>query len=183
MTSLRKPRADSVLRNLPDEVQDELVRRLVDEGEGYAKVKAWLFEEHKVTVSIGAIGNYWYSDCIRFKLTRARAAADGVKEALHAARPDFDRAAAGAIAQRVFELAASPAMDAGELVKLVGALNDTRRIEAKLEEIELSKRRVALLEEKAEADRRLLERAAGEAKSGGLTPATLEEMERRAKIL
>ena len=85
--------------------------------------------------------------------TKARAAADSVKDALHDARPDFDKAAAGALAQRVFELAAAPGVAAADLTKLIAALNDTRRLEAKFDELAISKRKLELLEKKAaEAD-------------------------------
>ena len=182
--SLRKTRSDAVLRNLPDEVRDELVRRLVDEGQSYAEARDWLAAEHRVNVSLGTLGAFWYSDCVRVKLTKARAAADSVKDALHDARPDFDKAAAGALAQRVFELAAAPGVAAADLTKLIAALNDTRRLEAKFEELELAKRRVGLLEQKqAEAKAKLNEALAKGAGKGGLSAEALKLIEEAAKVL
>lgn len=181
--SLRKPRADAVLRNLPEVVHADLVHGLVVERWGYKEAREWLKKEHGVTTSIGALGAFWGSDCLTFKLSRARSAAASVKESLAKARPDFDTATIGLISQRAFELMAEPDADAGALAKLVGAINDAHRVDIKREELGLSRRRVALLEEKAEAMRKVLERATSEAKSGGITAATLEEMERKAKIL
>lgn len=181
--SLRKPRPDAVLRNLPDPVHAELVRRLVEEGEGYASVRDWLAAEHAVKTSLGALTAFWYSDCVPVKLTRARAAADGVKEALTAAAPDFDRAAAGALSQRVFELAAAPGVDAGELAKLLGALNDAHRVAIKRDEVALAQRRVRLLEEAAASAKAKLTEALAKGAKGGLSAESLKLIEEAAKVL
>ena len=181
--SLRKPRSDARLRNLPEELRDELVRRLVVEGERYADVRDWLAKEHAVKTSVGALSEFWNSDCVRVKFLRAKGTADTVKGDLAAAGGDFGEAAVNALSQRVFELAIAPGVDAEEVATLVRAITAHRRVENQSASLELANRRIRLLEEKAEADRKVLERAAAEAKSGGLTAATLEEMERRAKIL
>lgn len=181
--SFKKPRADAVLRNLPEAVHADLVRLLVEEGMSYRDVKDWLKETHKIDTSLGALSSFWNTDCLSYKLTKAKEAADLVRVEVSKARPDFDEATLGLISQRAFELIAAPGTSADELAKLIGAINDARRVDMKREELALGARRVKLLEEKAEADRRLVERASNEAKSGGITAATLEEMERRAKIL
>lgn len=181
--SLRKPRADAVLRNLPEVVHADLVHGLVVERWGYKEAREWLKKEHGVTTSIGALCDFWNSDCVRFKLLRAKNTADSLKGDLANAGGDFGEAAVNALSQRVFELAIAPGVDADEVATLVRAITAHRRVENQSASLELANRRIRLLEEKAEADRKVLERAASEAKSGGLTAATLEEMERRAKIL
>lgn len=183
MSSLRKPRADAVLRNLPEVVHADLVRVLVVEGMSLVDAKDWLWTEHKVKTSTGALSEFWRTDCVRIKYLNARNVAESVTRDLRASGTEFAASAIDALSQRVFELAIAPGVDADEVATLVRAITAHRRVENQSAALTLANRRVTLLEEKAEADRKVLERAVGEAKSGGLTAATLEEMERRAKIL
>ena len=164
--SLRKPRSDARLRNLPEELRDELVRRLVIEGERYADVRDWLAKEHDVKTSTGALSEFWNTDCLSFKLSRARTAADAVKDQLTAARPDFDKATIGLISQRAFELIAAPGASADDVARLIGAINDAHRVDLKREELTISKAKLKLLQDKAS----LADKAKGELENVKLTP-------------
>ena len=163
--SFKKPRADAVLRNLPEAVHADLVHMLVVENEGYKEVQAWLAKEHGVKTSMGALAAFWNTDCLSFKLTRAKSAADTVRDQLTSARPDFDKATIGLISQRAFELMASPGASADEVAKLIGAINDAHRVDLKREDLAISKAKLKLLQDKAA----LADKAKGELENPKLT--------------
>lgn len=77
----RKPRADSVLRNLPRPIYAELMRLLVD-GMGYEDAKSWLKKEHNVDTNVASLGEFWKTDVADFKLNCQKAMQDSLSDAL-----------------------------------------------------------------------------------------------------
>lgn len=166
--SARKTRADAILKNLPDALQEELfqlLRRNTQE-----KVIAWLKERHGVSTSAGALSEFWgwYQRCGSLK----QAATFADQLALQFAKmPQLNLAAeqAAAITQTVFELQAAQDRDP----KLFFALRKSQRDSKKLQ---LDERKVQILEAKAAA----ADKAAGIAGDEALTP---EQKERRIKAV
>jgi hypothetical protein len=172
MSAAQKARGDSVLKTLPDALQEELwqlCRRVP-----YAKARAWLKEKHGIETSETALSKFftWYSR--QGWLRQSSTFGDHLKGALEA-DPEFagKAAAAAKAAGHAFEIMA--AMDRDP--KLYVAL---RRDEREREKLRQSGQRLDLLIKKAALVDELKNASA---QPGGLTPEVLARIEQEAKLL
>lgn len=153
----RKPRSDSKLKLLPDEVQETLWRLLntpVDEEGRPAPVKeggkpmrmedalAWLRDTHSVDSSLGALSDWysWYG--LRQRTERARARAEQATLEFARENPEVDSTDLERLGQMVFT---AETIEGGDIKAYVALMN----LRLKQKDQELDERRVALLEEKA----------------------------------
>jgi hypothetical protein len=163
----RKPRADSVLKTLPDALQENLFQQL--RHNTLEKVQAWLAEKHEVKTSTAALSTFWawYQSS---SLKPAAAFADSLAKQIEK-MPELALKAeqATAITQTVFELQAAQDRDP----KLFLALGNAR---LKREKLKLDERKVRILEAKAA----LADKAQEVADNKSLTEA--EQLQRYRQI-
>lgn len=122
----RKPRADSVLKTLPDALQETLFQML--RHNTLEKVQAWLAEKHEVKTSTAALSTFWawYQSS---SLKPAAAFADSLAKQM-AKMPELALKAeqASQITQTVFELQAAQDRDPKLFFALARQRHDTRRL-------------------------------------------------------
>lgn len=180
--SFSKPRTDAVLRNLSEVVHTDLVRGLVVENWSYKQAKSWLETTHQVKTSLGALSEFWRTDCVRIKFLSARRAADDAKEYMKDSGEEFAAKAIDNLSQKVFELSLAPGVDADEVATLVRAITAHRRVENQSTALTLANRRVTLLESNAVQAKAKLAEALGDGK-GGMSAEALKRIEEAANLL
>lgn len=165
--STRKPRADAVLKSLPDALQAELFQQL--RRHTLEKVQAWLASEHGVKTSAAALSTFWQwyqSWSLQPQAQFAQALAKQFEK-----MPELAGQAEkiSAITQTALEIKAAQDQDP----KLFLALAKARRDTAKLA---LDERKLRLLEAKAaQAD-------AAKAVTGDETLTEAEQLQRLRQI-
>jgi hypothetical protein len=111
---MKKPRADSILLNLPEEQQAQLADWLLS-GVPYHQAREMVAKDFKVEVrSLNAFSKFWQSVCAPHLLSRrARAVETADAVAAEAAKTPgrFDQATIDALKQKAFEQAISPGAD------------------------------------------------------------------------
>ena len=145
----RKPRADAKLKSLPPEQKAELTDWLASENVSYAEARERLAKRFGVSTSVGALQDFYSSECFGLRNRHARDVADELKTQLLDSPELFDEATIGAVSQRAFELAVARDADVDELATLVKMIGDSAKLRLKAQELKLSERRVAILEKKA----------------------------------
>lgn len=172
MSSTKKPRSDSKVAGLAPEIRAEVARRLGEANESYKLVAAWLKEEHGVTVSEGALCN-WYSIS---RWTTHRASAREFAQEIKAtatAQGDYDAATLALIQERAYIMASTQGADIGDLATLAGIIGDSAKLRIKEREVALTERRVVLLEKKA---------AQADAAEGIIKDGDLNETEKAQRL-
>jgi hypothetical protein len=172
-------RSDAKLKNLPQDVQEDLWRMRNPE-EGGEKVKfedilVWLKSTHGMSSSLGALSEFYSWQRLRKRMDRAKSRSEQVRDELSAdpslTAEDLERAA-----QFTFT---SEAMEGGNVKSYVMLA----RLRLQAVKLEQEGRKLAIFEAKA---RRLdeIEAKAKEIKAGGgLTAETLEMLENQLKLL
>ncbi|MGE9271133.1 MAG: hypothetical protein ACQKBU_10055 [Verrucomicrobiales bacterium] len=145
----RKIRGDSVLDNLPLEQFTALRDWFALENLTYEKAKERLAEEFGVETSPASLMAFYRRHCVGFKHRKARDFAAEVGKVFRESENNFDDATINLIEQRAFEQAAANEADIDDLVALAKILGDTRKLALQREKLEIEKRRVTLLEQKA----------------------------------
>jgi hypothetical protein len=147
----RKPRADSKLRTLPPDQRTALTDWLVEEGISYAEARERLAARYGVKTSLGAISDYWQTECFSLRYRAARSAADRIVETMREGdgATAFDEATLHAVGQRAFELAVARDADISGLTTLIKVIGDSAKLQIARERLEIDKRKVAVLEAKA----------------------------------
>ena len=135
----RKPRADAKLRNMPPNQRTALADWLVDGGLSYAEAKVKLASVYRVKTSIGAIANFYATECWNLRFRQAKGEADRVKELIAEEHPDFDKATLAALSQRVFDMSIAKDGSPKDILTLATVIGDSRRLE--IEEKKLKLRR------------------------------------------
>lgn len=177
---MRKPRSDSKLDALDVDQQRQLCEWLLTPGLSYENIKALVFEKFNTSTSGHALTSFYQSYVGAYVLERRRRAvglAQEVGTELKRQPGQFSQVTIDALEQKAFELAQNPMVDPKE-VKAIFSLVLKARDQS------LDERRVALLEKKSDAFDRA-QAALREAKSskGGVTPETLERIERELNLL
>lgn len=180
--SLKKPRSDAKLLNLPEEQQAQLAEWLLS-GVPYHAARATVAKEFGVTCSLAALSGFYQVVCVPALLKRRSQAVQAAQEiAQEATRTPghMDAATVDAIRQKAFELAISPSAAAKDVKALFMLLQKAQDQKLKEQQIALESRRVAILESKLAQ----VQAAVSEAKAaGGITAETLAKIEAAAKIL
>ena len=178
---MRKRRADSKLHSLPEGTQ-RAIHALQEEGMTIEDIRSHLMMPEDeggfgITVSMGALSEflrYWRSKVWRENLRQATVTADEVvKDGLGEASEQMDEAIMAGLREWTLDAIVSRNMDPKDAKSIIGLILKGRQQQ-------IDERKVALLEKKAAfAD----EVANAVASPGGLTAETLEEIERKAKLL
>lgn len=181
--SEKKPRADAKLKNLSDQQQEDLWRCLhPSEGEDR---KPMTLEEaqgevplrYGFTVSLSALSEWrsWYALKRRTESTLSRI--DQAQEELRKADPNVSAEKLEQLGQMIFT---AESIEGGQVKAFVALMRERSR----REELEINKRKLALLEDAARQAKAKLEAAMTAAKSGGgLTPEALKQIEEAAGLL
>jgi hypothetical protein len=145
----RKKRSDSKLDALPPHQKKMLRDWLVDENLSYEKARDRLSQDFNVETSVGALSQFYATQCFALRFSQAKSFAEQVEKELLTADPTFDRVTLALIKQKAFERAAAKNGDIDELAKLAMIIGDSQRITLKQREVSISERRITLLEQKA----------------------------------
>jgi hypothetical protein len=148
MPSTKKPRSDSKVAGLAPEIRAEVARRLGEANESYKDVAAWLKAEHGVTVSDGALCNWYSVHSWSQNAATARQFAEQVK-AESKAQGNYDAATLALVQERAYIMARTQGADVNALATLAGIIGDSAKLRLKEREVALTERRVVLLEKKA----------------------------------
>jgi hypothetical protein len=174
-TTERKTRSDSKLDALPKARVAELRDGLLG-GWRYDDARAWLQSECKLSCSLGAFTAFYKRHCAPILRDRRQLAALKAETITAGAGTDWDAASMERLRQMVFEFMADPNADIEATERMFKLLLKSR-------DQEMDARRLRLLEAKA-AKLDELEAKAKEIKAGGgLTPETLEMLEKQLKLL
>lgn len=164
-----KPRSDSKIAALGPAVRSELARMLGEDNISYKDAAAWLKAEHGVKVSVGAVCN-WYS--VHSWKASAQSAREFAAEitAHGQIEGSYDAATLALVQERAYIMARTKGADVQELATLAKIIGDSAKLRMKEKELELSARKVALLEKKAQQ----ADAAEGVTRDETLTPAQRE---------
>lgn len=169
----RKPRSDSKLAALTPSVREELLSWLGQANVSYEEAAILLRERHEVKVSTSALCEWYARHGFQLRAEQARSVAETAAEELAAGPDKFDEATMAMIRQKLFERALAKNGDVAELATLAKIMGDSAKLRIKEKELELSARRVALLEKKA---------AQADQAKGVVENQTLTAAEREAKL-
>lgn len=154
----RKHRADSNLKTLPEELQEEIITRLNAKGGSYKAITEWLRAEMDVPTSIGALSEFYSWRTLRSQVREAESDTQSLQEALSASEFGLSSGQIQELGNLMFITKATKQADAKTFVAMAKLLIQKQKLE-------VDSRKVALLEQKAaQADA-----AAGIAKDGTLT--------------
>lgn len=187
----RKPRSDSKLDAMPESRVLEL-RDMLMAGASHRNVLDWLAVECGVSVSPSALTSFYRRHCSplvrerrKFSVVKAEAFGDAMLKDPQA----WDEKIIEKVKQRAFEfLEPDGNADPKAMTKLLDSIVKARKQEFteenQREKVQLEKRRLALMEEKAaEAKAKILALTTNAKSKGGLTPETLAEIEAAAGLL
>jgi hypothetical protein len=143
-----KPRSDAKLKSLPPHYKQKLISWLVDDNLSYADARARLAKEFSVHTSVGALSQFYATECFALRSSEAKAfAEEAVKQVK--AREDLDEATLLLVSQRAFEQAYARKGDLDALAVLSKILGDSAKLKLKQKDQALAERRIAILEKKA----------------------------------
>jgi hypothetical protein len=177
---MRKPRSDSKLDALDVDQQRQLCEWLLTPGLNYERVKELVFEKFNTSTTGSSLSRFYRDYVGAYVLERRRQAvglATEIGEELKRAPGEFSAQTIDALEQKAFELAQNPMVDPKE-VKAIFSLVLKARDQS------LDERRLVLHEKKAAAfDRAQAALTEAKASKGGVTPETLERIERELNLL
>jgi hypothetical protein len=167
---MRKPRADAVLLNLPEEQQAKLADWLLG-GMPYHEARLLVEKEFGVALrSLDPFRKFWNEVCQAALLARRRRALSTADERAEEAKRhpgQFDAATLDALKQKAYELSEQPDANPRDVKAVLTLVLKARDQDLTERSLALDARRVALLEEKA--------RQAGEAEEITKSELTAEE--------
>jgi predicted methyltransferase len=176
---MRKPNANAVLLNLPEEQQAKLADWLTS-GMPYWKASELVQKEFGVKVLPSAFTGFWSAVCsaaLQAKRARAVNLSNDVAQMAERHPGQFDAATIDALKQKAFELAVSPTANPKDVKALL-------MLVLKARDQDLEKRKIDMLQEKLDRAKREIDAATTMAKTkGGLTQETLALIEQAAKLL
>lgn len=156
---------------------------LLTPGQSYKKTRKLCEEEFGVSPSDSQLSRF-YQRYVAAELIRRRRLAVTVSSEIAAEvkrQPGaFDPATIDALQQKAFELASAPQVDPSDVKSIFALVLKARDQDMKQQEIGISMRRLELLES---ANRQARELVAKAKTKGGISPETLEEIERSLKVL
>jgi len=133
-----KPRSDAKLKSLPPHQREMLVRWLAEENVSYVNAKKRLEEDFGVATSIGALSNFYATECWQRSSAQAREFADEAVRLAKGAGSDFDTATLALIQERAFVMARTKGSDVKDLATLATIIGDSARLRLKQRELELN---------------------------------------------
>lgn len=197
---MKKVRPEAKIKTLAEEVQATLWELLTTAMEGkdkpmtYVEARAWLLADHGVETSNAALSDWysWYG--LRLRTERKKAVIEQAQMDLAKADPTKTLEELQAFGQVLFTVGSIETQDAKVFTAVYRASEKaaTRRQakeqaeadrELRKEALSLDARKLALLEEKAKRLDELESKAKELRSGGGLTPETLEMLEKQLKLL
>lgn len=174
---MKLPRADAILKNQPEEVQEEIFALFRSE-DGQTRTLQEVhgrLPEYGINISLSAFASWrsWYA--LERRMDAAKARSEQARLTLLTQDPNMDPEKLEAVAQMVFT---AETLDQGDLAGYVRLAE--LRLKAKA--LEHDSRKLKLLEARAEEAKKLLTDASAAAR-GGLTEETLQRMEEAARLL
>lgn len=180
---MRKPRADAVLLNLPEEQQAQIAEWLLD-GMPYHRAREAVKKEFGVEVSVGSFAGFWEVVCAPALIERRAklvAAADTAATEALRTPGHFDHATIDAIKQRAFELAINPRSEPRTVRDIFSLIIQARDQEIASERLALEQSK---FEENLARRKAAIEAELGRAKAaGGLTQETIDKIQAELKLL
>ena len=170
-----KPRADAKLKSMPQEWQDDLCSWLTIENITYADARKRLIEKYEVSTSPSALSDYYSSVAVPWKYARAHGLAAEFAKSMEG-DSQFDGVTTKRLQQLFFEMSVTNRVDLKAIKTLAKIVGDSHKLSLAQDRLQLDKRKVKLLEAKAE----LADQAKGLAGDKTLTP---QEKERRIKAV
>ena len=178
---MKKPRADSKLKNLPEEIQEGFWLLL---NPSDPEVKAYtledlggeIFDKHQISVGLATLSEWrsWYA--LKRRMEMATERADQARLEL-AKSGEYSPQDIERVAQTIFTAETLQAGDVEAYVKLA-----TLRLKSR--SLDRDERKLKILEEKNASAKKALEAATAKAKAGGgISEETLKELEEAAKLL
>jgi hypothetical protein len=134
----RKRRSDAKLHALPEPVKEQLIRWLTEENVSYEKAKERLWMDFNVRVSIGALCDFYATECYLQTSASAQEFVTRIEGAAKADGRAYDQATMSLVRQRAYMLARTQGADVGDLATLAGIIGDAARLELKQRELALN---------------------------------------------
>lgn len=173
---MKKPRSDSKLDTLPESRVLELRDGLLG-GWSYEAALSWLATECGVQSSMAALSAFYKRHCKPIFLQRRQLAALKAEViAEECGKTDWDSASIESLRQMVFEFMAEPGRKIDDIEKLFRLLLKSR-------DQETDRRKLAIIERKAQRLDELEAKAREITSGGGLSAETLEVIEKQLKLL
>lgn len=125
---MSKPRSDAKLLNLPDAKQ-LAIYKIVRSGVSFIDAVVLIRKEHGLSVSVGALHNFYKKASERFqreRIIRAVADADAIKKAAKEIG-SLDKAIIAEMSQKAFELMVTDHPDTGAVSALIGCILDLKK--------------------------------------------------------
>lgn len=135
----KKPRSDKKLAALNPEQKALLRTWLVEENLSYEKARERLWDDFNIRVSVGALSNFYATDCFSLRSSEAKDFAEHVVEELTASGDKFDEATLSLIRQKAFERAYARDGNLDELATLAKIIGDSQKLRLKQEQLEHSR--------------------------------------------
>lgn len=157
--SLKKPRADAKLLNLPEEQQEQLVAWLFSAGMTYQQARALVRREFGVTCSLAALSAFWSQVCAPRLVSRRSQSAAAAEQIAAEARKNggvFTDATLAMLRQKAFDLLADSHANPEDVRGLLSLALKARDQDQKGEQIAQAERRLKLLETRDEKARATL---------------------------
>ncbi|MDR0535571.1 MAG: hypothetical protein LBG65_04365 [Puniceicoccales bacterium] len=142
----RKPRSDSVLKNLPLEKRQRIEGWFLADGLSQQEVRERIAAELQLDVGKTAVSEYYRDEVWPVRYQRSVASAETVRDLLAATPGTFDEAAVRAIQQKVFDLSLDPEAATGDIATLAKVLAEARAARLKEDELALRRRESDLRE-------------------------------------
>lgn len=154
---MRKPNADAILLNLPEQQQAQLCEWLMTPGIGYEEAKA-LCEEHFGVVfkSLSPLKRFWAVVGSPAALQRRRRIVDqsnGVAEEARKNPGQFYEATLDRLAQKAFEMSLEPAVNPKDLISFTKILVEDKKREDDMKSLQLERDKFQLQTRKYEEER------------------------------
>ncbi|OAM89333.1 hypothetical protein OH491_13585 [Termitidicoccus mucosus] len=135
---MKKPRSDAKLKSLPPHQREMLVRWLAEENVSYEIARDRLWQDFNVRTSIGALVNFYATQCWQRSSEHAREFASQVREAAKSTGEDFNAATLALIQERAFVLSRTQGSDVSDLATLAKIIGDSARLQLKQKELALN---------------------------------------------
>lgn len=136
MARTEKPRSDSKIARLPEELRGEIVRRLSEENQSFKEVAAWLKDDGHA-ISATALHDWYSVHSWKVSCAHAREVAAQVRADTSAAG-DYDAATLALVQERAYILARTKGANVKDLALLAGILGDTAKLRLKERELNLN---------------------------------------------
>jgi hypothetical protein len=183
--SNRKTRADAWNADLPDEFQLEIYQRL--KADGYQRTRTWLFTEHGIGVSIGALSNAhkkWAEADSEARILRSKIEAENVLSTIgDGEAADMTNAYDLALTQLAFDwvMGGKDPEDITRIASIVDRRAKQRLDERRIDQAEQSLAlKVRQYEDQIAAAKNELTKAKAD---GGLDLETIERIEQQLNML